>query len=610
MIKTTAFVLLLIAPALPAVLQQNVTTKPTSVDQQSKAVGQKGVPLDLKKKVLSVLERQLEAQKTFADENLRLAIQTTVADMLWAFDEPRSRRLLEEAFQAIVNVKTDERGWPLTRSSNVPYVVIRTIATHDPAMALRLQQSIEIPSDLDPWLTAQGNGTSLYAVRARIQNDLAMYIVIRYVSTGETKNGELRDAIQAVKPFVERGDFQRTILFARSIRAKDSAAADEIFSQVLTKASLGHPSFDDIRHLSRYVFPNLGAGVLHYPEKKVDTFEATPISTELRNQFLDLAYNVVTERLGAALANAEGARLDVRSLFDYSVPKAFVPFFDRYLAADRAATVRARLAEVARRIAPEEQPYLAVAEPGIEGLVSIAEKVTDPRTRDFLYDKAATRARFSGDFDLATALIEKISNEIIRDAQRYNLRSQIDSNHIQETFNALGAKDLDRAQKLIAEITDQRQRLQMYGSLIGNWVLKDRPRATSMLEESERRASTIEDPIERAWGLKMLAGIGGRIDSSRAFEKMSLAVAEFNHAGFVAEWEKTQHIETPAGISMKILQSGLSGLLDDGDFTSLGRIDLDRALMLAEQLQLKEASALAQLAACRGALSITQTAAR
>ena len=474
-VKKTACILLLVTPALWAAPGQNVTSKPASGDQQSKSVVQKGQPLDPKKRILSVLDQQLEGQKTFADENLRIAIQTTIADMLWDFDEPRARRLLEEAFQAIANVKTDERGRAVALSSNVRSVAIRTIAARDPAMALRLEQSVEIPLNIDPKLTGIGMGAGLYAERARIQNDLAMYILM-----GEIRTGELRNALQAMKPFAVRGDLQRLIPFARQIRTKDAAAADEIFSQALAKARLGQPSFDDIRHLSWYVFPNFGDGVFRYSDKKVDPFEATPISAELLEQFLDLAYIALTARLDAALANVEGARLDVRSFLDYSLPKGFVPYFDRFMP-DRTAAFRARVAEAARRVPPEEQPYLALSDPGFEGLVSIADKLTDVRTKDALYQSAATRAKYSGDLDRASAIIEKISNEIFRASQRDGLRSEIDSRRIQETYNAFGAKDLDKAEKLISEISDQRQRLQMFGSLIGGWSQKDKVRAISML---------------------------------------------------------------------------------------------------------------------------------
>jgi hypothetical protein len=520
--------------------------------------------------------------------------------MLWGFDEARARRLLEEAFQAIANVRTDERGRPMALSYTVRNVAIRAIATRDPAMALRLQQSVEIPSDIDPKITGIGMANSLYAERARIQNDLAMYILM-----GEIRSGDLRHASEALKPFADRGDLQRLIPFARQIRMKDAPAADEIFSQALAKARLGQPSFDGIRHLTGYVFPNFGEGVFRYSEKKGDPFEATSISAELLEQFLDLAYNALTVRLDAALANTEGARLNVRSFLDYSLPKVFAPYFDRFMP-ERAAALRARVAESARRVPPEEQPYLALSEPGFEGLVSIADKLTDARTKDALYQNAASRAKYSGDLDRASAIIEKISNEIFRASQREELRREIDNHLIQETYKAFGAKDLDKAEKLIAEITDPRQRLQIFGSLIGGWFQKDKTRAISMLDVAERRVSGIENPIERAWQLKMLAGIAARVDRSRGFEKMGLAIQEFNGAGFSPEWEKYQVIETPAGVTSKNLYSGVSGLLEDGDFRWLGQTDLDRALTLAEEFHLREASALAQLAACRGMLSRVQ----
>ena len=599
-VKKTASILLLVAQTLWAAPRQNLASKPASGDQQSKPVAQKGQPLDTKTRILSVLDQQLEAQKTFADENLRIAIQTTIADMLWSFDEPRARRLLEENFRAIANVKTDERGRSVGPSYNVSFLVIRTIAARDTAMALRLQQSVEIPPNIDPKTTSTGMGSGLYRERARIQNDLAMYILM-----GEIRTGDLRNALQAVKPFAERGDLQRLIPFARQIRVKDAAAADEIFNQALAKAKLGQPGFDDIRNLSWYVFPNFGDGVFRYSDKKVDPFEATPISAELLEQFLDLAYIAVTARLDAALANVEGARLDVRSFLDYSLPKVLVPYFDRFMP-DRASAFRARVAEAARRVALEDQPYLALSEPGFEGLVSIADKLTDGRAKDALYQNAATRAKYSGDFDRASAIIEKISNEVYRESQRESLRNELDSRRIQATYDAFGAKDLDKAEKLIAEISDWRQRLQMFGSLVGGWFQKDRARAISLLDEEERRAAAVGDPIDRAWQLKMLAGVAARIDRARGFEKMGVAIEQFNGAGFLPEWETFQVIQAAAGITRKNLNSGLSALLEDGDFRWLGQTDLDRALTLAEQLHLREASALAQLAACRGMLSKVQ----
>jgi hypothetical protein len=85
-VMKTASILLVFTQTLLAVPLQNITSKPASGDQQSKPIEQRAQPSDPKKRILSVLDQQLEAQKTFPDENLRIAVQTTIADMLWGFD--------------------------------------------------------------------------------------------------------------------------------------------------------------------------------------------------------------------------------------------------------------------------------------------------------------------------------------------------------------------------------------------------------------------------------------------------------------------------------------------------------------------------------------------
>ena len=599
-VRKTICVLLLISPVLCAAPPQSGTSKSVLGDLQSSSVAPKSQPFDPKTKILSILDQQLEAQKSFADESLRVAIQATIADMLWGIDEPRARRLLEDAFFAIANVKEDEQGKIGRLSYIARNIVIRTLATRDQAMAVRLQQSIEIPKDIDPKLTGIGMGVGLYAERARIQNDLAMHILI-----GENRTGSVGSTLQAVKPFADRGDFQRLIPFIRQIRTKDATAGDLIFSQALAKARLGKPSFDDIRQLSSYVFPNFGHGVFRYSDKKVDPFEATPISGELLEQFLVLAYNVVAGRLDEALANVQDAGLDPRSFLDYAVPKTLVPYLDRFMP-ERAAALQARLAEVTRRVAPEDQPYLALSEPGFEGLVSIADKLTDSRARDTLYQNAASRAKYTGDLDRAAAIIEKISNEMFRSSQREELRRESDSHNYEATFKAFEAKDLEKAEKLIGDISDQGLRFLLFRSLIGGWFQKDKARAISLLDDAERRAYEIDNPIERAWQLKILAGTVARFDKARGFEKMGLAIEEFNHAGFSPELEKRQTIETPGGIATTIIAGGLSVLIDDTDFNWLGQTDPERALTLAEKLSPREASALAQLAVCRAMVSKQQ----
>jgi hypothetical protein len=124
-----------------------------------------------------------------------------------------------------------------------------------------------------------------------------------------------------------------------------------------------------------------------------------------------------------------------------------------------------------------------------------------------------------------------------------------------------------------------------------------------ILDEAVRVASKTENGIERSRRLMILAGIAARIDASRGFEDMKQAIEEFNRAGFAPEWEKAGSPAEGVRGKPNSVNIGISPLLDDEDFYRLGSTDFERALAVAQRIQMKEASAVVQLAVCRGALS-------
>ena len=91
--KIACILLLVISAQLSMPAQSPPATKPVT---EQPPVERTRPENPITQKVTSVLERVLEAQKTFADENLRVMIRAHVADMLWSYDEPRARRIFEE----------------------------------------------------------------------------------------------------------------------------------------------------------------------------------------------------------------------------------------------------------------------------------------------------------------------------------------------------------------------------------------------------------------------------------------------------------------------------------------------------------------------------------
>ena len=590
LIRHVACVTLLVLAPLVAAASQNSADKKTPTDQQAKPTAeQKKTPEPSERKILSVLSQLLELQTSFADEGVRIGIQAETGDMLWNYDEPRARALLEQAFQAIANVRVNDRG---SAVPSLRFQVLRTIARHDSTLALKLHQSIEIPSNPDPRSFSSGN---------------TMYVLSLSLLINDAQNpvSDVRLLSQAVKPFAERGDLRSFIPLLRQIHVRDAKVADDLFLQALEKTRLGQPGFDDLRWLAWYLFPAFGDGVISFSSSAVtqDPYAAIQISPAVLQQFLDLAYDTVS-RLGVSLPEAK----DPGFYAGFAIQRLLAPYFDRFVP-DRAAAFRALVEEVRRRVRREDQAELAMREPGtVQELLARAEGLADHRQRDRLYEKASGQAVATRNYDQAAAILEKISDETIRSRQKAMLRESVSNDRLDEIRKAIQDSVFDKAEQMISGISYRNTRMWMFQSLIAELFRKDKERAMQMLAEANRLAANIENAVERAQDLIGLARAAGMIDTNRGFDEMKLAIDEFNRAGIAPEWEKYEEIDTTRGgeKGKTRVNVGLSGWLGHPDFQWLGSIDFDRSLVLAQQVQMREASALVQLAVCRGALTKLQ----
>jgi hypothetical protein len=592
-------IVLLIATPLLAAAAQNAPAKNPLADPALSEKAQPTNPLVLK--ITSVLDQVLEAQKTFADQSLRVMIQAQVADMLWSHDQPRARRLFEEILQvsdrlADQGTSAPQVGWASPYAARTE--VIRLIMPHDAEWATRLVEGRgEIANDVKSRSNSQNHERTI------LQLQLGFYYA---------QNNPQRAAL-ALRPFAENGDFYSLMILLGMIRSKDQRAADDLLILALAKARAGQPNLEDIRKFALYLFPSFGEGVLRFSSNalKRDALAPPNGGNAAVEQFLDLAFDVVTRRLDPVLTGADLVPPDALSWFDYAIAKSLVPYFDR-LMPDKAPVFRARVQEALRRVPPKESPNLVLSEPGtVEELLSRADAITDPRLKATLIQRAVTLASLSDDFDRAAAIIERLGTEDGRTNARNTLRQKMDQKRSEEAWAALTKGDFDKAELLAVEI-DWRSDGLLVGSLVGNLSRKDKPRAARVLDEYERRAAGIEEPSERALRSMKLAAVAVSIDPNRAFEEMRRAIEEFNHAGFVPELERYRENQggSTSGSPAARVNIGLSGILSNSDFQSLGRADLDRAVGLTQQFQMREAAALMLLNVCRGALSTLPASAR
>jgi len=249
-VTKTACTFPLIATPLLATAAQNAPAKRPSTEQAASEKAQPRNPV--LQRVTSVLDQVLEAQKTFADENLRVMIQAHVADILWSYDEPRARRIFGDILQIAEKLADQDASPPQVGVVSVYPVrtqVIRLILPHDSDWATRLVESRGgIATDL------KSRSTGKNRERTQLQLQLAIYFAQR----------DPQRALNAAKPFAESGDFNNLMMLLGMVRFKDARAADDLFLQAVAKARLGQPSFEDIRKFASYVFPSFGEGVLRF----------------------------------------------------------------------------------------------------------------------------------------------------------------------------------------------------------------------------------------------------------------------------------------------------------------------------------------------------------
>ncbi len=594
-LKTSACMFLLITTPLLSIAAQKAPSTRSSNEQSPSEKSQLRNAFLLK--VTAVLDRVLEAQKTFPDENLRVMIQAQVADMLWDYDEARARTLFEHILQ--ISEKLADQGTPAPPSGvgwwyyPVRNQVIGLIMSRDADWATRLVESRgEIATDLKARSTPRNRERTLLQLR---------------LGTHFAQRDPKRAAI-AAKPFADSGDFRSLMLLLSLIRFKDAAAADDLFIRALETARRVQPTFEDLYQFASYVFPSFGEGVLRFSgdRSKRDPFAPSSSSPAVVQQFLDLAYKVVIGRLDAAMQGVDGARMNPRSWTDYAIPKSLSPYIDRFMP-DKAPAFEARVQEALRRVPADERQYLALTESGtVEELLSRADAISDAKLKDTLIQRAVSKSSYDGDFEKAFAIIERLSNEGARSGARNSLRKRADQKRSDEAWSALNKGDFDRAEALAAELSDWRSDGLLVRSVIGQVSGKDKLRAVRILAEYELRAASIEEPTERAMRLIQLAGFASSIDLNRGFEEMKRAIGEFNQAGFVAELERYRDGENPG----PRVNMGLGGLINNWDLHWMGRTDFDRAIALTSQFQMREAGALMLLNACRGALGTPLARAR
>jgi hypothetical protein len=358
---------------------------------------------------------------------------------------------------------------------------------------------------------------------------------------------------------------------------------------------------ENIRALADYLFAGFGEGVIRFTSGSRGGLETGKGSPALVAQFLELASQAIGQWTAGPERNS-AAKLETSPIerSGLAIARLLLPYFDEHLP-EKSAALKARLGEASNGNADDADR--------VQDLLNRAETAKDEPGRDRLYWSAAMAAVNNRDLKRATRILEKVSSEPMRAQIERSLNGLRDEERSASAQRALDSGDLNAARKLISEISDPgRQFAMLCNTAVSLTYKNDAARAAQILDDARQLVTNSQPGMDKARNLFQLASVAARVALQRGFDDLKAAVDAINTVQVVSRWQDIETVADSKSGTATRRNTGLGVLRGpfENAFSQLGGVDLDRALQLAQGIQLQEASALAQLAACRGVLTRTR----
>lgn len=593
--KIALILLLSTSFALPAIGQE---TKPAKKLESGPATDKKEISPE--KRALAMLESVLQATAGFQDAALRSKIQSEAADLLWRFDQPRARRLYEESYQAIDGIKPTN---DLRISSDfLPGFkgrlrgdILKTLSQHDRDFADKLVKS---PTESKGDKPSASHATRCVGCGFQIESVIqTLHLAVDAAPTDPER------AVRLAKEALSRSINSLIYSVLQVLRRRNPELADELFLSAITSARQ-HAIYlsDGANFLALYIFPDFGAGT------KVRATPPPPvpdkIKPELIEQFLSFFADAAEKEarmLQSRGPDPEDSQIKRRVSLDFFLGELMLPYFERYMP-DRVAAVRVNINEIVGALpAGEAKPYLDdfKRESRPSDLTEKAEGQTNSERQQDYYLQAAFQANARREYDDALAIAGKITDQTVRSFVESEVRYQL-------AIGTLRKGDVSAAYKLTQEIADPAKR----GSLLAQMVLINReglPRPAQILAEAEQTLFAAVNGTEKASEMLRLVSVASKIDPVRGFDDLKAAVGVLNASELPYQWGTYEPVLSNSGRMFVPRYIGLELLRFGPAVERLARADLDRTLLLVQAIQMREASALAQLAICRAVLEASNS---
>lgn len=602
------------APATPATTAQEVVVpavapaapvKKTQRRVESRTKRQ--APRELTAEQLdaaSVLDALVDQARAIDDEATRIRVEGRVAEVLYERDPARARKLYRSVFDQIESLNessVDPTVAPVGARLALRVELLATLYGVDPVLAAQLAGTLdEDPENYD------GGGMPFES-----QSDLSA-TMLRVAQSLVSSDPEL--AASLARQGISGGVPVEFALFLPALGETNRTLADQLATDAIRIAGTGGNSLVDVAGALPYVFPEIE----NYGPRQLG---ATTRSAALRSTLLIAALNITARYangLNARLTSSASNDVEPWSIYggeglavNYEIAEKLAPLYDA-VEPDRSGAFRGLTAQIANAMPAELRASFGTSVPNssletAETVAAKAETITDARTREDLFSRAATLAADRGDVDLAKSYASKIEDL----ARRATVRSTI---ALQAIRRALAERRYDDARKLAKDIGEIRMRASAYTQIAAEMVQSGkRAMAADCLDEAQV-ALLKDDAVmtrEKAEALVRVANAYAVLDPVRAFDVMRTALDAVNTG--LRRFDTLPPSPQSAARRNPGVVYQLGALDPSSGLETLARTDYFRSMALAQRLDSKALTVLAQIGVIRGVLRprhVTQSAVR
>ena len=520
-----------------------------------------GEPVALDVRITLLLSHLADQARLSEDLAFAVRAQSQAAILLWPYDCERARAIFRQAFQSLSRETLGQSDKRQLREE-----LLNRIASRDTELAEDLARALVYSADNQKDVRADAERRELLITVALqiVERDPYRAMALGQLSLGSPVNNREEGALISQ-------NFARLLVLMRAV---DSGLSDLLFSSAVIRLERSQAiNLDDIHTLGSYLVSS------------VNSATKDSISRQVIERFLSLAFNqIMLHRNSEERGKPDDAAV-------YFITRQLTDLFARYMP-DRFKKVQRKIDEMNESSALDRIADLGLAQPTSPAdIVGDARASSNESERDSLYARAALGWLAKGEMNEAQSAARSIANREMRD----RVLAQIARRQTSEGR-------IDDAVAIALRIEDDTARVSALVKLAGAALAsRDRVRAVELLDEAESEAIKAQPTVARAQSLLTIVSSFSAVDMVRAFEVMQTAIKSINEIPSPAGQKRFAGNQQPE--TATTASADLYNLNFESTLSVLAQTDFDRALLLAQQLTIKDASLIAQLAVCRGGLA-------